>query len=69
MEPDDLPCSRNARSKTPLIGRAVEDQSAPILEEITSELGGSIVSLDARGAGPSHAALNKEYEQVWNEHA
>jgi hypothetical protein len=22
MEPDDLPCSRNARSKTPLVGRA-----------------------------------------------
>jgi hypothetical protein len=46
MEPDDLLCSRNARSRTPLVGlmarldvpvggrvrklRAVEDQSAPI---------------------------------------
>jgi hypothetical protein len=38
MEPDDLLCSRNAR---PEKTRAVGDQSAPIPEEITSELGGS----------------------------
>ena len=63
MEPDDLLCSRNARSKEPLARgngmsgksiakqseggrvrklRAVEDQSAPIPEERTSELGGII---------------------------
>jgi len=55
VEPEDLLCSRNARPQTPLahplarlgvpVGgrvrrpRAVEDQSAPIPEEITSELG------------------------------
>ena len=42
MEPADLPCSRNARPPKALVGRAVEDQSDPILGEITSRLGGSI---------------------------
>ena len=58
MEPDDLPCSRNARSREPSLGlmarlgvpvggrvrksRAVEDQSASIPEERTSELGRAI---------------------------
>jgi len=58
MGPDDLLCSRNARSRTPPLGlmarlgvpvggrvrklRAVEDQSAPIPEGTTSELGGRI---------------------------
>ena len=58
MEPDDLLCSPNARSRTPLVGlmarvgvpvggrvrkwRAVEDQSAPIPREITSKVGAII---------------------------
>jgi hypothetical protein len=45
MEPVDLLCSRNARSRTPLVGRAQweinQPSSALIPEEITSELGGS----------------------------
>ena len=36
----DLPCSRNARSKTPLVGRAQwKIHQPPSLEERTSELG------------------------------
>src|SRR5262245_25707066 len=45
MEPDDLLCSRNARSPTPLVGRAVEDQSAPIPSEKTSKLVACILFL------------------------
>ena len=34
MEPDDLLCSRNARSRTPLVGRAQwEINQAPSLKE------------------------------------
>jgi len=67
MEPDDLLCSRNARSRTPPLGliarlgvlvggrvrrlRAVEDQSAPILEEQRASLEGAVISLDARSEG------------------
>ena len=39
MEPDDLLCSRNARPQKALVGRAQwKIHSAPIPEEITSEL-------------------------------
>jgi hypothetical protein len=42
MEADDLLCSRNARSRTPLVGRAQwKINQAPSLE-VTSKLGGSI---------------------------
>ena len=48
MEPDDLLCSRNARSKTlPRSTRAVEDQSVSIPEERTSKLGGHLWLLAA----------------------
>jgi hypothetical protein len=39
MEADDLLCSRNARPEKALVGRALEDRSAPIPREITSKLG------------------------------
>ena len=40
MEPDDLLCSRNARSRTPLVGRAQwKINQPPSLKGITSELG------------------------------
>ena len=40
MEPDDLSVlAQRAASEGPCWTRAVEDQSAPIPEEITSELG------------------------------
>jgi hypothetical protein len=43
MEPDDLSVlAQRAASEGPRWTRAVEDQSAPILGEGTSELGGSI---------------------------
>ncbi len=41
MEPDDLLCSRNARSRTPLVGRAQwKINQPPSLR--TSKLGGSM---------------------------
>ena len=42
MEPGDLPCSRNARSRTPLVGRTQWKIDQPPSLEITSELGGII---------------------------
>ena len=42
MEAGDLLCSQRAASEGPRWTRAVEDQSAPIPEERTSELGGII---------------------------
>ena len=44
MEPDDLLCSRNARVRTPLVGRAQGRSSASIPEEVTNDLGGIICS-------------------------
>ena len=42
MEPDDLLCSRNARPKKALVGRAQwEINQPPSLKEITSEPGRS----------------------------
>ncbi len=55
MEPDDLLCSRNARSRTPLVGRAQwKINQPPSLKIITSKLGGNIIGtwfLDARSKG------------------
>jgi hypothetical protein len=47
----------------------VEDQSAPIPEETTSELGRSIyISLDARNQGQTCSLpLRGAYKQAWNE--
>ena len=43
MGADDLLCSRSARSKTPLVGRAQWKINQPLsLEERRSKLGGSI---------------------------
>ena len=59
MEPDDLLCSRNARSRTPLVGRAQWKINQPPSLEITSELGG-IIYMDggrytsAVGDNPDH---------------
>ena len=41
MEPVDLLCSRNARPRKALVGRAQWEITAPIPEELTSELGGT----------------------------
>ena len=42
MEPVDLLCTRNARSWTPLVGRAQWKINQPPSLEITIRLGGSI---------------------------
>jgi len=39
MEPDDLLCSCNARSRTPLVGRAQWETNQPIPEEKVSKIG------------------------------
>ena len=53
MESDDLPCSRNARSRTPLVGRAQwEINQAP--SQMIGKIGGTIrwrYSFDVRGEG------------------
>src|SRR6266850_3799908 len=52
MEPDDLPCSRNARSQTPLVGRAQwKISQPPSLEREQASLEGAYISLDARSEG------------------
>jgi hypothetical protein len=51
MEPDDLLCSGNARPQKALVGRAQwKNQSAPIPREMTSTLGGSILSVATTAA-------------------
>jgi hypothetical protein len=50
MEPDDLLCSRNARSRTPLVGRAqweINQPPSPKRERADLE-GASIASVDGR---------------------
>jgi hypothetical protein len=42
MEPDDFLCSRNARSRTPLVGRAQWKISQPPSLRDNERLGGSI---------------------------
>ena len=52
MEPDDLLCSRNARSRTPLVGRAQwKISQPPSLERKRASLEGAYISFDARNKG------------------
>jgi hypothetical protein len=54
MEPDDLLCSRNARSQTPLVGRAQwKINQPPSLERERASLEGAYISSDARSEGQS----------------
>ena len=50
MEPDDLLCSRNARSQTPLVGRAQGEINQPpsLKKERASVEGSSVASFDER---------------------
>ena len=49
MEPDDLLCSRNARSRTPLVGRAQwKINQAPSLKRHRASLEGAFISFDGR---------------------
>ncbi len=52
MEPDDLLCSRNARSRTPLVGRAQwKINQPPSLKRQRASLEGAYISFDARSKG------------------
>jgi hypothetical protein len=52
MEPDDLLCSRNARSRTPLVGRAQwKINQPPSLERKRASLEGTCMSFDVRKKG------------------
>ena len=67
MEPDDLLCSRNARSRTPLVGRAQwKINQPPSLERKTSKLGGSIHIRPMRAVkgslGPSFQERRGEFK-------
>jgi hypothetical protein len=57
MEPDDLLCSRNARSQTPLVGRAQWKINQPPSLKITSELVGSILEICSLGTRARRGAL------------
>ena len=60
MEPDDLSVlAQRAASEGPRWTRAVEDQSAPIPEETTSELGGIIRNLARRPQWDQHGCHSK----------
>ncbi len=52
MEADDLLCSRNARSRTPLVGRAQwKIHQPPSLEKQRASVEGAFISFDARSKG------------------
>jgi hypothetical protein len=57
MEADDLLCSRNARSRTPLVGRAQwKINQPPSLKKKRASLEGACISFDARSRGqPDHS--------------
>jgi hypothetical protein len=58
MEPDDLLCSRNARSRTPLVGRAQwKINQPPSLKREQASLEGSFVSFVARNRGSTRLPL------------
>jgi len=61
MEPDDLLCSRNARSRTPLVGRAQwEINQPPSLRIKQASFDGiSIISLDGR-SGTNKGGLTQD---------
>ena len=61
MEADDLLCSRNARSRTPLVGRAQwKINQPPSLKMVSSKLGGSIYIVRCAQLGIDRATLEKE---------
>jgi hypothetical protein len=58
MEPDDLLCSRNARSRTPLVGRAQwKIIQPPSLKRERASLEGACISFDARSRSRTTSAL------------
>jgi hypothetical protein len=68
MEPDDLLSSRNARSRTPLVGRAQwKISQPPSLEREQASLEGAYISSDARSKGqPRHSSKERHRgESPW----
>ena len=60
MGPDDLLCSRNARLKKALVGRAQwKITQPPSLERERASLDGSYMSFDARSEGQSGDSLER----------
>jgi hypothetical protein len=70
MEADDLLCSRNARSRTPLVGRAQwKINQPPSLKRYRASLEGACISFDARSRGqPDHSLQTGENEEGGKEH-
>jgi hypothetical protein len=61
MEADDLLCSRNARSRTPLVGRAQwKINQPPSLKRYRASLEGAFISFDARTRGSTRLPLKKK---------
>ena len=66
MEPDDLLCSRNARSWTPLVGHAQgEINQAPSLKRKRASLGGIICSLVRRAHVDQLGCPSKRGKASW----
>jgi len=60
MEADDLLCSRNARSQTPLVGRAQwKINQPPSLKRYRASLEGAFISFDAQNRGSTRLPLKK----------
>ena len=69
MEPDDLLCSRNARSWTPLVGRAQWkiNQLPSLKSERASLKGSSVASFDGRTQTNMGALLKEEDKRAWRD--
>jgi hypothetical protein len=70
MEPDDLLCSRNARSRTPLVGRAQWKINQPLSpwKQRASVEGASVTSFDGRSGTGTGAIPRERNEQAWREY-
>ena len=62
MEADDLLCSRNARSRTPLVGRAQwKINQPPSLKRQRASLEGAFISFDPRIRGSTRLPLKSNW--------
>jgi hypothetical protein len=65
MEPDDLLCSRNARPKKALVGRAQwKINQPPSLKREQASLEGACISFDARSKGQPWPLLQREVSRI-----
>lgn len=70
MEADDLLCSRNARSRTPLVGRAqwMINQPPSMREKQASSEGVSVASFDGRRGINTGVIPGERNERAWTEY-